>query len=82
MALGAAPFVAALALYNAHFFGSPLRWGYEAALGPAAGPGFGVDPWGNAYVLERDGADVRVSSCGPDGQDGTDDDIVWPEEER
>lgn len=53
MALGAAPFVAALALYNAHFFGSPLRWGYEAALGPAAGPGFGVDPWGNAYGVRE-----------------------------
>ncbi len=40
------------------------------------------DPWGNAYVLERDGADVRVSSWGPDGQDGTEDDLVWPEGER
>ena len=46
---GAAPLVAALGLYNAYFFGSPLRFGYEAALGPAARPGFHRDPWGNVY---------------------------------
>lgn len=49
LVLGAAPVVCALALYNAYLFGSPLRWGYEAALGPAAGLGFGTDPWGNSY---------------------------------
>lgn len=49
MALGAAPVLAGLALYNHSLFGSALRFGYEAALGPAAGLGFGVDPWGNVY---------------------------------
>ncbi len=49
MALGAAPVLAGLALYNHYLFGSALRFGYEAALGPAAGLGFGTDPWGNAY---------------------------------
>jgi general secretion pathway protein G len=38
------------------------------------------DPWGNAYALERDGPDIRVRSFGEDGQDGTDDDLLWPEE--
>jgi hypothetical protein len=46
---GALPFVILLGLYNAHFFGSPVRFGYEAALGAAGGLGFGVDPWGNTY---------------------------------
>jgi len=50
---GAAPFVIAMAVWNAHFFGAPDVWGYAAALGPAAGPGFGVDPWGNAYGIPQ-----------------------------
>ena len=49
--LGALPFLIAVALYNAHFFGSPFRFGYEAALGPNAGLGFGIDPWGNRYGI-------------------------------
>ena len=51
MFAGGAPFVLALGVYNAHFFGSPMRFGYEAALGPAGALGFGVDPWGNDYGL-------------------------------
>lgn len=47
--LGAAPFLAGVGFYNAYFFGSPTRFGYEAALGPSAGLGFGRDPWGNVY---------------------------------
>ncbi len=47
--LGGAPFVLGVALWNAHLFGGPATWGYTAALGPAAGPGFGIDPWGNVY---------------------------------
>ncbi len=39
------------------------------------------DPWGNAYVLERDGNDVSIRSWGEDGRESTDDDIVWPEDE-
>ena len=37
------------------------------------------DPWGNKYVLEKDGNKIRVVSWGPDGQEGTDDDIMYPE---
>src|SRR5690606_32476019 len=46
---GGAPFLAAIALYNDHFFGSPFRFGYDAALGPAMRLGFHRDPWGNLY---------------------------------
>ena len=49
--IGAAPFLVALGLYNARFFGSPLAFGYPAAWGPAVGLGFHRDPWGNAYDL-------------------------------
>jgi hypothetical protein len=49
--LGAAPFVAAIALYNAHLFGSALTFGYTAAQGPAGDLGFGTDPWGNQYGI-------------------------------
>jgi hypothetical protein len=48
---GALPFVAALGAYNAHFFGSPFRFGYTAAQGPAMGLGFHRDPWGNMYGI-------------------------------
>lgn len=47
--LAALPFAAAVMWYNNHFFGSPTRFGYTAALGNTAGLGFGVDPWGNQY---------------------------------
>jgi len=40
------------------------------------------DPWGNKYILEADGAKVRIRSWGPDGQDGTEDDIMYPAEEK
>lgn len=46
---GAAPFVGAIALYNARFFGHPLLFGYEFAQGPSVGLGFHRDPWGNYY---------------------------------
>jgi general secretion pathway protein G len=36
------------------------------------------DPWGNKYVLEKDGNRIRVVCWGPDGQEGTDDDISYP----
>jgi general secretion pathway protein G len=39
------------------------------------------DPWGNPYVLERDGSKIRIFSWGEDGQEGTEDDIVYPPEE-
>lgn len=49
LAAGALPVLAGLLAYNAHFFGSPFRFGYDVTLGPAAGLGFGRDPWGNIY---------------------------------
>jgi hypothetical protein len=48
---GAAPFVAAVLLYNRRFFGSALLFGYEAAEGPGHRLGFGVDPCGDPYGL-------------------------------
>jgi len=43
----------------------------------ASGEWIGNDPWGNAYVYEvKDGA-VHVSSWGPDGKPGTEDDISY-----
>jgi general secretion pathway protein G len=52
----------------------PIRPGERDFLQPVS------DPWGNPYVLEPDGKDVRVRSWGEDMQEGTDDDLVWPEE--
>ena len=49
MLVSTIPFVFAVAYYNNHFFGSPWQFGYNAALGPNAGLGFGIDPWGNQY---------------------------------
>lgn len=53
LAIGALPLIAATAIYNAHYFGSPVRFGYDVALGPSAGLGFGLDPWGNTYGLKQ-----------------------------
>ncbi len=33
------------------------------------------DPWDNDYIISCDNGDVNVRSKGPDGQEGTDDDI-------
>ncbi|HHH30801.1 MAG TPA: prepilin-type N-terminal cleavage/methylation domain-containing protein [Polyangiaceae bacterium] len=38
--------------------------------------GGGVDPWNNPYTISCSGDDISVSSPGPDGQEGTEDDIV------
>lgn len=38
--------------------------------------GGGQDPWGNVYTISCSGDDISVSSPGPDGQEGTEDDIV------
>jgi general secretion pathway protein G len=35
-----------------------------------------LDPWDNEYRFKVDGDTVRVWSTGPDGQDGSDDDIT------
>jgi hypothetical protein len=48
-AAAAIPFGLAVAAYNAHFFGSALRFGYVAYLGPNHGLGFHLNPWGDYY---------------------------------
>jgi len=35
----------------------------------------GMDPWGRPYSLDVDGEQATVTSCGPDGELGTPDDI-------
>ena len=64
--LGIAPFVAALAAYNQHFFGSPFRFGYSALVGPLVGPGFHRDPSGHLYgplqALEYTSSDLTTLS--------------------
>ena len=47
---GALPFLLAVAAYNNRYFGSPLRFGYVAYLGPNHGLGFHPDPFGNPYT--------------------------------
>ena len=51
LVLGALPFGVAVGLYNARFFGSPFRFGYTVAQGPAHDLGFHPDPWGTMYGL-------------------------------
>jgi hypothetical protein len=53
IAAGAAPFGLALLAYNFYFFGAPFTFGYELALGPRMGLGFGLDPWGNLYGVRE-----------------------------
>lgn len=38
------------ALHNLRLFGAPGRFGYDVAQGPGHGPGFHLDPWGEAYT--------------------------------
>ena len=52
-AAAALPMLIAVAAHNAHFFGAATQFGYQAALGPSAGLGFGIDPWGNRYGLPQ-----------------------------
>jgi len=64
--LGIAPFLAVIAAYNQHFFGSPLRFGYSALVGPLVGPGFHRDPSGDLYgplqALEYTSSDLTTLS--------------------
>lgn len=55
---------------------APLRQGDQDFLETVP-----EDPWGNPYVLERDGSRLRIFSWGEDGQEGTEDDIMYPPEE-
>lgn len=36
------------------------------------------DPWGNPFSYESDGQTFKITSGGPDGQVGTEDDITYP----
>lgn len=47
--VGISPVLAAVGLYNEHFFGSPLTFGYLASTGPLVEPGFHRDPTGAFY---------------------------------
>ena len=40
------------------------------------------DPWGNPYVLEVEGRRIWIRCFGPDGDEGTEDDIVYPPPEE
>lgn len=48
------------------------RWGTKPYLTKKAIP---LDPWDNEYRFEASGDGYRVWSTGPDGNDGTDDDV-------
>ena len=37
------------------------------------------DPWDTPYGYESDGRNVKIISAGPDAQQGTEDDITFPE---
>ena len=41
-----------------------------------------ADPWGRPYRIVADGDKARVISLGPDGKEGTPDDIAFPERDR
>lgn len=53
-------------LVEAHGDDEPILDGGEGAL---------EDPWGNEYKFERNGKKILVTSAGPDGEWGTEDDI-------
>jgi hypothetical protein len=36
------------------------------------------DPWGSTFTIECGADDIFVSSAGPDGNPGSDDDIIVP----
>lgn len=49
----------------------PTKW-----TGPYAKKDIPVDPWSNEYIYELLGANqFKISSAGPDGQVGTEDDV-------
>lgn len=53
------------------------RWGTEAYLNKKKIP---LDPWDNEYRFEAKSDGYKVWSIGPDGSDGTDDDISSDDE--
>ncbi|MFL5510177.1 MAG: ArnT family glycosyltransferase [Gemmatimonadaceae bacterium] len=64
--IGIAPLIIGVAAYNRHFFGSPLRFGYSALVGPLVNPGFHRDPSGHMYgavqALEYTSSDLTTLS--------------------
>jgi len=65
-AIGIAPFIIAIGAYNKHFFGSALRFGYSALVGPLVNPGFHRDPSGHYYgplqAIEYTSSDLTTLS--------------------
>lgn len=39
------------------------------------------DPWGNPFSYESDGQTIKIISPGHDGQLGTEDDVIYPNED-
>lgn len=39
------------------------------------------DPWDKKFEYESDGRNVKISSAGPDGEFGNEDDVVYPDDE-
>lgn len=48
--------------------------------GPYIEPNKLKDPWGNAFQYESDGRNFKITSGGPDGVLGNEDDIVYPDQ--
>lgn len=67
-----------LALYEAPSdLADPSQWGGKYIDEPPA-----KDPWGAEYNYELDGESYRLWSNGPDGIEGTEDDVCsWTEDE-
>jgi general secretion pathway protein G len=49
----------------------PSRWS-----GPYLDQEIPKDPWGNEYQYKMSGATFEISSAGPDGQSGSEDDVT------
>lgn len=56
---------------------NPEKWGNDPYLDATRIP---LDPWDNPYQYEADGSRFRIWSYGPDGVDGTEDDVASDDE--
>lgn len=54
--------------------------GIKTWRGPYCEPELLKDAWGNEIQFESDGRKVRFTSAGEDEQVGTEDDVVWPQD--
>ncbi len=81
-----------LQMYRVHNFRFPTQeQGLDALVakptsgatrwrGPYADEGKLKDPWGNKYQYDIEGKNFKITSPGPDGVFGNDDDVTYPEE--